>query len=55
MERIRIQALFDDDRPCVPTSTDNQLNEKGLEITKEEIIHAIKAQLPVMTKMEAKA
>lgn len=39
-----IQALFDDERPYVPPSADNQINEKGPEITKEEVIHAIKSQ-----------
>jgi hypothetical protein len=39
-----IQTLFDDDRPCSPPSTDNRINEKGPEITKEEVIHAVKPQ-----------
>lgn len=39
-----IQTLFDHDRHCVAPPTNNQINLKGPEITKEEVIHAIKTQ-----------
>lgn len=38
-----ISTLIDDDRPCDSPYTDNQINNKGSDITKE-VIHAIEAQ-----------
>ncbi|XP_030747669.1 uncharacterized protein LOC115876118 [Sitophilus oryzae] len=39
-----IETLFNDDRPCSPPPIDHILNEKAPAITKDEVVHAIKAQ-----------
>ncbi|XP_044750612.1 uncharacterized protein LOC123310952 [Coccinella septempunctata] len=39
-----IQKLFDDDRPNASPSINKEINEKGPIISKQEVIHAIKAQ-----------
>ncbi|XP_071574655.1 uncharacterized protein [Temnothorax nylanderi] len=39
-----VEELFDDDRPNMPPQVDKNINESGPEITKDEAVHAIKAQ-----------
>ncbi|XP_030746569.1 uncharacterized protein LOC115875286 [Sitophilus oryzae] len=39
-----IETLFNDDSPCFPPPIDHILNEKAPAITKDEVVHAIKAQ-----------
>lgn len=39
-----VEELFDDGRPNTPPEADESVNERGPEITKDEVIHAIKAQ-----------
>lgn len=42
--REYVEELFNDSRPYTPPAADELMNEKGLEITKDEIIHAVKSQ-----------
>ncbi|XP_071580242.1 uncharacterized protein [Temnothorax nylanderi] len=39
-----VEELFDDDRQNTPPQVDKNINESGPEITKDEVVHAIKAQ-----------
>lgn len=39
-----LEELLDDDRPVEPPQTIENMNKTGPEITKGEVIHAIKAQ-----------
>lgn len=39
-----MEELFDDNRPSTPPQADKNINKTGPKITKDEVIHSIKAQ-----------